>query len=406
MNEDSRRDAVIDACRWLADAGFTSGTSGNVSVRVSGGPAGTFLVTPTGVAWDRITADGLVPVDGAAGPPPDASPSCEWRLHAAIYHRRPDVGAVVHTHPRAATALSCLRRPIPPFHYMVAAAGGPEIPCAGYATFGTQALAEMVAAALGSRYRACLMANHGLVAVGADPDSALALARLVETLADQYLLALAAGDPIPLDEPEIDRVIKQFAVYADAPPAAASLRLEPAGPGRARPADIAPATRSTRIGLWEGGEDARAAAAPPATSAAGPGAAESVAAADPDTIDRPAPLVLLAHGSPDPDWKRGLLEVADRLGREQRGAVRVAFLQFDRPDLPSLARELRKEGIDRIRLIPVFYAEGKHLRADVPELVRTVEADGTSVELLEAPGELEEFDDVLLTLLGRIAAAP
>lgn len=398
MNKDSRRDAVIDACRWLAEAAFTSGTSGNVSVRVPGGPAGTFLVTPTGVAWDRITADGLVPVDGAAGPPPDAAPSCEWRLHAAIYHRRPDVGAVVHAHPRAATALSCLRRPIPPFHYMVAAAGGPEIPCAGYATFGTQALAEQVAAALGSRYRACLMANHGLVAVGTDPDAALALARLVETLADQYLLALAAGDPIPLDEPEIDRVIKQFAVYADAPPAAASLRLEPAGPGRTRPADIAPATRSTRIGLWEEGEGVPAGVAAPATASAGPGAGEDA--------ERLAPLVLLAHGSPDPEWKRGLLEVAERLGREMRGAVRVAFLQFDRPDLPFLARELRKEGIDRIRLIPVFFAEGKHLRADVPELIRTVEDDGTSVELLEAPGELEEFDDVLLTLLGRIAAAP
>ncbi|HSM35250.1 MAG TPA: class II aldolase/adducin family protein [Longimicrobiales bacterium] len=376
MNEEARREALIQGCRWFAESAFSPGTSGNLSVRVPGGSAGAFLVTPAGVPWDAITADALVKVDGAAGPPPDSTPSSEWRLHAAIYHNRPEVGAIVHAHPRAATAVSCLRRPIPPFHYMVAQAGGAEIPCAPYATFGTQSLAESVAGALGATYRACLMANHGLVAVGADLNGALGHARAVEALADQYLAALAAGDPVLLDEAEIGRVLKQFAVYADHPATETPLTMAdvPAPDGMQSGPLAVEAPRSS---LWDD----------PAPSP-----------------KREPPLVLLAHGSREATWKDPLLDVAEQLGRRQRRAVRVAFLQFDRPDLPTLAAELRREGIDRIDLIPVFYAAGRHLNDDVPALVERLESEGTAVEVLDAPGELEEFGDVLLTLLGRIAA--
>jgi L-fuculose-phosphate aldolase len=391
MNEQSRRDALIDGCRWLADSGFTPGTSGNLSVRTPGGTAGSFLVTPAGVPWERIDAGSLVPVDGAAGPAPDTSPSSEWRLHAAIYHTRPDAGAIVHAHPRAATALACLRRPIPAFHYMVAQVGGAEIPCAPYATFGTQSLAESVADTLAGRHHACLMANHGMVALGADLDAALAMARAVEDLAWQYLTALAAGDPILLEGTEIARVVKQFAVYADHPVGKPLLTVESSGPvEQSRPEPIRKAPAAGR--------------ADDAAGSRSSGAHASLWEEPPAATSRDAVLVLLAHGSLDPDWKGDLLDVAERLGREQRRPVRVAFLQFDRPDLPTLAQELRREGIDRIALIPVFYAAGKHLREDVPALVRQVEEEGTSVELLDAPGELDEFGDVLVDLLGRIAA--
>ncbi|MEN8376761.1 MAG: class II aldolase/adducin family protein [Gemmatimonadota bacterium] len=211
MNESSLRQELLGVCEWLARSGFTPGTTGNASARLGGD--GTMLITPGGVPYADVGAEDLVPVDSAAGPAADSRPSSEWRLHAAIYRARPDARAVVHAHPRAATALACLRRPIPAFHYMVASAGGSAIPCAAYATFGTDELADSVVRTLGAYLRACLMANHGLVALGAGPAAALALARDVEALADQYLGALAAGRPALLADEEMERVAKQLAAY-------------------------------------------------------------------------------------------------------------------------------------------------------------------------------------------------
>jgi L-fuculose-phosphate aldolase len=139
-------------------------------------------------------------------------PSSEWQLHAAIYGARPDVQAVVHTHSPLATALSCARRGIPPFHYMVLLAGG-EVRCAAHATFGTQALAESCVAALADR-RAVLLANHGVVAVGTTLAAALMLAFAIENLAGQYLDLLAAGlQPVLLNDAELAEAAAQFAGY-------------------------------------------------------------------------------------------------------------------------------------------------------------------------------------------------
>jgi L-fuculose-phosphate aldolase len=110
------------------------------------------------------------------------------------------------------TALACLRRPLPAFHYMVATAGGRDIRCAPYATFGTQKLSDHVVAALAGR-RACLMANHGLLCLGLNLDQALALAVEIETLARAYLLALSAGEPVLLDDAEMDRVLEKLRDY-------------------------------------------------------------------------------------------------------------------------------------------------------------------------------------------------
>ena len=137
-------------------------------------------------------------------------------MHLDVYRARPEAGAVVHVHSPYATALSCHRRGIPAFHYMVAAAGGADIRCADYATFGTQALSDAMLLAMEGR-RACLLANHGQIAFGPSLDKALWLAGEVETLARQYLLALGIGGPTLLDDAEMDRVLELFRTYGRQP---------------------------------------------------------------------------------------------------------------------------------------------------------------------------------------------
>jgi len=204
------RRAVVAALAELAERGLNIGTSGNASLRVEGG----LLVSPSGIPAEELrpgdvvelTADGSVR-EGRL------KPSSEWRFHRDILVQRDDGRAVVHVHSPRATALACLRRPIPPFHYLVALAGGSDIRVADYATFGTQQLSDNVLTALESR-RACLMANHGLIALGADLPAAVALAREVENLSHQYLLALQTGlEPTPLSEEEMAEVRDSLSAY-------------------------------------------------------------------------------------------------------------------------------------------------------------------------------------------------
>lgn len=187
---------------------INQGTSGNASARW--GEA--MVITPSAVPYGQLGPEDLVVVGWDGSTSGSRPPSSEWRFHAGIYRARPEVGAVVHLHSPAATALACLRRGVPPFHYMVAVAGGHDIRCAPYATFGTAELARHAVAALDGR-RACLLANHGQVAVGATPADALALAVEVEALCDQYLRACAAGDPVLLSDDELDEVLDRFARY-------------------------------------------------------------------------------------------------------------------------------------------------------------------------------------------------
>lgn len=201
---------LLAAARALDAAGFMPSKSGNLSIRTPRG----FLITPSGLPYAEAGAEDLVELtlDGAtlAG---QRRPSSEWRLHADLYAARPDAHAIVHTHSPHATALSCARRPIPALHYMIAFAGGDDIRCSGYATFGTSELATQAVAALAGR-RACLLANHGVVALGATLAGADVLAREVENLARQYLLLLAAGlPPVLLDAAEMEAVATQFRGY-------------------------------------------------------------------------------------------------------------------------------------------------------------------------------------------------
>ena len=201
-----------DACRAMNASGLNQGTSGNVSVRDGAG----MVVTPSGVPYDAMTPEMMVPVGGDGAASGDLLPSSEWRMHLDIYRARPEAMAVVHVHSPYAAALSCHRRGIPAFHYMVAVAGGVDIRCAEYATFGTQELSDAMLTAMEGR-RACLLANHGQIAFGPSLEKALWLAGEVETLAKQYVLALGMGEPTILDDVEMGRVLALFATYGKQP---------------------------------------------------------------------------------------------------------------------------------------------------------------------------------------------
>jgi L-fuculose-phosphate aldolase len=205
--------AIVAAAHALDAAGFMPQKSGNLSLRTPRG----FLITPSGLPYAAMTDADLVECAPDGSPLGNGRPSSEWRLHAAIYHARPDARAVVHTHSPRATALSCARRPIPPIHYMITLAGACGrlgVPCAHHATFGTEELAQECVAALGDELRAVLLANHGVVALGETLGGAVALAREVENLAGQYLDLLAARlDPVLLSEAELAEAAAQLKGY-------------------------------------------------------------------------------------------------------------------------------------------------------------------------------------------------
>ena len=209
----TERATVVAACRLLDSAGFMPQKSGNLSLRTPRG----FVITPSGLAYAAMSGADLVECTPDGAPLSDGRPSSEWRLHAAIYRARPDARAVVHTHSPRATALSCARRGIPPIHYMITLAGAGGrfgIPCAAHATFGTEDLAQAAVAALGAELRAVLLANHGVVALGATLAGAVALAREAENLAGQYLDLLAARlDPVLLTEADLAEAAAQLRDY-------------------------------------------------------------------------------------------------------------------------------------------------------------------------------------------------
>jgi L-ribulose-5-phosphate 4-epimerase len=208
----SLRAALVEAARAMNRLGLNRGTSGNASVRAGNG----FLVTPSALPYDRMGPADIVEMT-IEGNAVDATraPSSEWRFHRDLYAARGDIGAVIHTHAPFATTLACLDRSIPAFHYMVTRAGGNDIRCAGYATFGTQALSDHVVAAMAGR-NACLMSHHGMIATAATIDAAVRLAVEVEQLAEMYWRALQVGEPTLLDDAEMARVALQFEGYGRA----------------------------------------------------------------------------------------------------------------------------------------------------------------------------------------------
>lgn len=199
---------LIETAIAMNASGINRGTSGNLSVRSDDG----FLITPSGLNYSELSPVDIVAMNLDGDSEGSSKPSSEWRFHRDIYREREDARAILHAHPVNCATLACLGKPIPAFHYMVAVAGGKDIRCANYATFGTQILSDHVLTALTGR-KACLMANHGLVCLEHDLPRALALAIEIEQLAQAYYQCLTVGEPVILDDAEMETVLERFRSY-------------------------------------------------------------------------------------------------------------------------------------------------------------------------------------------------
>ena len=208
MTELELRKQIIETALQMNALGINRGKSGNVSARWKNG----FLVTPSGLPYEETKPGDIVLIDDKAKATGKHAPSSEWRFHFDIYRHNDEALAVVHTHSSFATTLACLGMGVPAFHYMVAVAGGNDIRCAPYATFGTQTLSDYAIKALAGR-KACLLANHGMIATGGSLKNALALAVEVEALCEQYWRALQVGKPSLLTDNEMAVVVEKFKTY-------------------------------------------------------------------------------------------------------------------------------------------------------------------------------------------------
>ncbi|MDE2585840.1 MAG: class II aldolase/adducin family protein [Betaproteobacteria bacterium] len=212
MAADPRQTLITAAHRMTAE-GLNRGTAGNLSLRAKLDGQEGFYVTPTGMAYESLIPEDIPFVRLADGSPVGRRlPSSEWRFHRDTYAARPEVGAVLHAHSPFATSLACLRRDIPPFHYMIARFGGDTVRCSGYATFGTQALSDTALAALEGRL-GCLLANHGMLVCGKDLPQAISLGMELESLCEQFWRASQLGQPVLLSAEEMAEALAKFATY-------------------------------------------------------------------------------------------------------------------------------------------------------------------------------------------------
>ena len=207
LTEHTLREELVSASRKINSIGLNQGTSGNLSNRIKGG----LLITPSSMPYEEMQSDDLVAIDLSGNHliQTQRQPSSEWQLHAEILKQRPEIKTIVHCHSIHATALSCHEKSIPSFHYMTAVAGGNDIRCAPYATFGTKKLSEVAVAALKNRL-ACLLAHHGQITLGLNLKTAIQIALEVETLAHIYLQACQLGDPPKLSNAEMTEVHNKF----------------------------------------------------------------------------------------------------------------------------------------------------------------------------------------------------
>ena len=199
---------ICAAMQNLECRGLSTGTAGNISARCKQD----ILITPSGLLPNDIVPSKIVTMSLSGTWEGDWKPSSEWQIHTEIYNAFPETGAIIHVHSPYATALSCHGKEVPAFHYMVAAIGGNSIRCAPYETFGTKKLSKVVLTALESRL-ACLMANHGMLAIGVDIDKSFNTVLLVEELCKQYIFSNIIGEPSLIPEIEMGRVSEKFKSY-------------------------------------------------------------------------------------------------------------------------------------------------------------------------------------------------
>jgi len=205
ISDKALREEMVTVCRRMNTTGINQGTAGNMSIRNERG----LLITPTSLPYDMMTADDIVQMDFDGNYEGARRPSSEWRFHRDILQTRTDINCVLHCHSVYATTLAVHHKTIPSFHYMTGVAGGTTIRCARYATFGTQALSDAAIEALQDRL-ACLLGQHGQIALGKNASAALALAVEVETISRLYVQALTLGEPPILSDEEMARVLQQM----------------------------------------------------------------------------------------------------------------------------------------------------------------------------------------------------
>jgi len=207
---EQEREAVLFYSKKLLSSGLVKGSGGNISL--SNAEKTMMAVTPSGVAYDIMNIGDVVVTD-MAGCKIEGylEPTSEMAFHLALHHLRPDIHAVVHTHSENATALACLGWDLPAVHYLIGFAGK-KVPVAPYATYGTRELSDNICSVIGES-NAVLMANHGLVCVGADLKQAFTTAEMIEYVSHLYLLTKSVGEPAILKDQQMDEVIEKFKHY-------------------------------------------------------------------------------------------------------------------------------------------------------------------------------------------------
>ena len=199
---------IIKFAKMLNDKKLSALRSGNISIRYKNG----FLITPSGQKYSSLKVKDIVFINLKGEFNNKQKPSSEWRFHQDIYISKTNAKAIVHSHSTNATALSTHNKKIPSFHYMVALAGGSDIKCAKYATYGTRELSKNILKALKNRF-ACLIANHGQITFGSSLAEAFELAEEVDNLAKQYIKALLLGRPKLLSLNEMKKVLNKSKTY-------------------------------------------------------------------------------------------------------------------------------------------------------------------------------------------------
>ena len=215
MKNLDQRNQIIEYSLKLNSTNLSPLRSGNISVRVKEDDKDGYLITPSGKKYETLKPEDIVFMglnEKTEKNDSDNKPSSEWRFHRDIYVDKKNAQAIVHAHSPHATAVSSHGKAIPPFHYMVALAGGEDIKCAEYATFGTEELSKNVLKALQDRC-ACLMSNHGQVAFGKNLEQAFELAQEVENICHQYTIALKLGQPKILSFEEMKKVLEKAKNY-------------------------------------------------------------------------------------------------------------------------------------------------------------------------------------------------
>ena len=208
MTEQALCQQLLDTSRRLVELGLNRGTAGNASVRYGDG----MLITPSALPVSEMSAESMVFMNSQGNVQRGGKPSSEWRFHYDILAARSEIGAVIHTHSTFATTIACLRRDVPAVHYMIAMAGGDNIRCTPYSMFGEQGLSDHALEALQGR-KACLLGNHGMIALGADLADALAVTVEVEFVCEVYWRTLQADEPHILTTQQMHDVKQKFAEY-------------------------------------------------------------------------------------------------------------------------------------------------------------------------------------------------